>query len=141
MFRYTVAQHWTASEDGLRTLMSFVNVTKYPPSLLFLLLTLGIGLLLLAWLERASDGAVRRWLAAFGAAPMFFYVLHLYVLKLLYLACVRVWGFNQGTLFGLSHIWALWAITAVLAVALWPAVRWFGALKARRRDLRWLKYL
>lgn len=138
---YGQAQQWVVSDDGLRSLMSFVNVTKYPPSLLFLLLTLGIGLLLLAWLERAPGGAGLRWLAAFGAAPMFFYVLHLYVLKLLYLACVQLWGLNQGTLFGLTQIWAMWVITAALAVALWPAVRWFGALKARRRDLRWLKYL
>ncbi len=138
---YGQAQHWSMGSDDLQTAMSFLNVTKYPPSLLFLLLTLGTGMLLLAWLERRAGGGPQRWLAVFGAAPMFFYVLHLYVLKLLYLACVQVWGLNQGTLFGLSQIWAMWAITAVLAVALWPAVRWFAALKARRHDLRWLKYL
>jgi uncharacterized membrane protein len=57
--------------------MSFLNVTKYPPSLHFSLLTLGLGLLALGWLER-----VRPWpaLIRFGSVPMFFYVVHLYVL-------------------------------------------------------------
>ncbi len=76
-------------ESGVQTLMSFFNVTKYPPSLLFLALTLGIGLLLLLAFERAGH---KRWiglLAMFGAAPMFFYLLHLYVLKVLVCSVCR----------------------------------------------------
>ncbi|MER2098803.1 MAG: DUF1624 domain-containing protein, partial [Pseudomonas qingdaonensis] len=83
---------WTVQADTAHTLMSFFNITKYPPSLLFLALTLGAGLLLLLGLERAGQ---RRWistLAVFGAAPMFFYLLHLYVLKVAYLACVALLG-------------------------------------------------
>ena len=88
--------HWVAHEGITQTLMSFFNITKYPPSLLFLLLTLGMGLLLLRTLERAQE---RKWanaLAVFGAAPMFFYLLHLYVLKALYLVSVALFGLNQG---------------------------------------------
>lgn len=132
---------WLAGADALRTVMSWFNVTKYPPSLLFLLLTLGIGLLLLRAFEKATG---RRWLqllATLGAAPMFFYVLHLYVLKFMYLGAMAVWGANQGQLFGLSSFLWLWVISALLAVALYPAVRWFAALKQRRRDITWLKYL
>ena len=54
---------------------------------------------------------------------------------------MAVWGTNQGQLFGLDHLLWLWVLAAVLAVALYPAVRWFAALKQRRRDLAWLKYL
>lgn len=64
----------------------------------------------------------------------------LYVLQGLYQACVHRWGLNKGKVFGLDHVWQLWLGAAVLALALWPAVRWFAALKARRRDWRWLKY-
>lgn len=137
---YGQEQKWMAGADGLHTAMSFLNVTKYPPSLLFLLLTLGAGCLLLAWLERVQGGRPARCLAVFGAVPMFFYLLHLYVLQGLYQLCVHRWGLNQGRVFGLDHVWQLWLAAVVLALALWPAVRWFAALKAARRDWRWLKY-
>ena len=77
----------------------------------------------------------------FGAAPMFFYLLHLYVLKLLYLACVAVWGSNHGQYFGFDSVLAVWIAAVLLALALYLPVRWFARLKARRRDIAWLKYL
>ncbi|NJJ60581.1 MULTISPECIES: DUF1624 domain-containing protein [unclassified Pseudomonas] len=132
---------WQAYDSGVQTLMSFFNVTKYPPSLLFLALTLGIGLLLLLAFERVGH---RRWigvLAVFGAAPMFFYLLHLYVLKVLYVACVALFGLNHGNYFGFENISAVWLVALVLPLALYPPVRWFAGLKARRRDITWLKYL
>ena len=133
-------QPWQPYDSTLLTLMSVLNITKYPPSLLFLALTLGLGLLMLRVLERLQTQAWVRPLVAFGGAPMFFYLLHLYVLKLLYLAAVTIWGLNQGTLFGFDQFAWVWLCTALLAVALYPATRWFAALKVRRRDITWLKY-
>lgn len=138
---YGQAQGWSPQDDALRSLMSFVNITKYPPSLFFLLLTLGLGLLLLAWLERLGDRASVRALCVYGAAPLFFYILHLYVLKVLYLAAVAVWGTTHGQYFGVDHVSTLWLMTVILAAALYAPVRAFGRLKARRRDIAWLKYL
>ena len=132
---------WFSGETAVQTLMSFFNITKYPPSLVFLALTLGIGLLLLVLFERRNDGRMVRWLAVFGAAPMFFYLLHLYVLKLLYLASVAIWGTNHGPYFGFDSVLAVWLAAALLAVALYLPVCWFARLKARRRDIAWLKYL
>lgn len=132
---------WQAYDSGVQTLMSFFNITKYPPSLLFLALTLGIGLLVLLAFERAGH---KRWigvLAVFGAAPMFFYLLHLYVLKILYVACAALLGLNHGNYFGFDSIGAVWLAALLLPLALYPPVRWFAALKARRRDIAWLKYL
>ncbi|WP_460135597.1 DUF1624 domain-containing protein [Pseudomonas sp. S1_E04] len=132
---------WQVYDSGVQTLMSLFNVTKYPPSLLFLALTLGIGLLLLLALERAGH---KRWigvLAVFGAVPMFFYLLHLYVLKVLYVAGVALFGLNQGSYFGFDSIGAVWLVALLLPLALYPPVRWFAGFKARRRDLGWLKYL
>lgn len=131
---------WQSMDDALRTAMSFFNVTKYPPSLLFVLLTLGTGLLLLRLYEQP---AWARWLtplADIGAAPMFFYLLHLYLLKALYLLAVAIFGHNQGDYYGFGSVWALWLATALLAVALYLPTRAFARLKARRRDLAWLRY-
>ncbi|KQQ56173.1 hypothetical protein ASF84_12840 [Pseudomonas sp. Leaf127] len=132
---------WGVGATDVQTVMSFFNITKYPPSLLFISLTLGLGLLLLIALERWQERAWLKPLVIFGAAPMFFYLLHLYVLKFLYLIAVAVWGLNQGKYFGFDSVGAVWLCSAVLAVVLFPAVRWFAALKGRRRDIAWLKYL
>ncbi|WP_024891663.1 DUF1624 domain-containing protein [Luteimonas huabeiensis] len=132
---------WVASGDALRTWMSVFNLTKYPPSLLFLLATLGVGLLLLRAFEWPPLARALRPLAAIGAAPMFFYLLHLYVLKALYLAALAAWGPNRGEVFGVDGVGALVAIAVVLALALYPPVAAFARLKARRRDLAWLRYL
>ncbi|MDH0300789.1 MULTISPECIES: heparan-alpha-glucosaminide N-acetyltransferase domain-containing protein [unclassified Pseudomonas] len=132
---------WSSYPTVSRSLMSFFNITKYPPSLLFLALTLGWGLLLLRGFERAGDARWIRLLAVFGAAPMFFYLLHLYVLKLLYLAGATLFGLNQGSYFGFDGIGGVWLVAASLVVALYLPVHWFARLKARRRDIAWLKYL
>lgn len=134
-------QPWQVGDNGMQTLMNLLNITKYPPSLLFVCLTLGSGLLLLLAFERSQHHRWLRPLTVFGAAPMFFYLLHLYVLKVLYLAAVAIWGLNQGRYFGFDQVWPAWLLTVVLAVLLFPAVRWFADLKARRRDIAWLKYL
>ncbi|MGF6694416.1 putative membrane protein [Metapseudomonas resinovorans] len=131
---------WTSGETALQTLMSFLNITKYPPSLLFLALTLGIGLLLLVFFERRGQVNLARLLAVFGAAPMFFYLLHLYVLKLMYLSSMAIWGPNHGQYFGFDSVLPVWLCSLLLIVVLYPPVRWFARLKARRRDIAWLKY-
>ncbi len=126
---------WVVGASSGETLMSFFNVTKYPPSLLFTALTLGTGLLLLLLLER-RDGRLSAWLAVLGSAPMFFYILHLYVLQ-----CIARGLEAGGIAPRMGGVWQVWALTAVLTLALYPAVRAFARFKARRRDLAWLKYL
>lgn len=94
----------------------------------------------LLWFEQRQE---RRWivpLTVMGSAPMFFYLLHLYVLKVLYLLALACFGLNQQTHFGFDAVWMVWLASAALAVALYPAVQWFSRLKARRRDVAWLKY-
>ncbi|MFF8801235.1 MULTISPECIES: DUF1624 domain-containing protein [unclassified Methylobacterium] len=129
--------------DGsdLRTAMSFLALTKYPPSLLFLLLTLGTGALLLVALERIGDRPLVAALAVFGGAPMFFYLLHLTVLRLLYHGAFATWGATQGTVFGVADYgWVLvWYVG--LIVPLYLPTAWFSRFKAWRRDIAWLKYL
>jgi uncharacterized membrane protein len=131
---------WQVGDSAVQTLMSFFNITKYPPSLLFITLTLSVGCLLLLWFERLQQSRWLRPLTVFGSAPMFFYLAHLYVLKILYVLAVALFGLNQGQWFGFTSIGAVWVTTIFLAIALYPSVQWFSGLKARRRDLAWLKY-
>jgi len=132
---------WAPGENSLHTLMSFLSLTKYPPSLLFLLPTVGVGCLLLALFEWRSDSRILPHLAYFGGAPMFFYVFHLYLLKVLYNVGYAAWGPNHGELFGLDSLWGIWLLFLLLIVPLYYPTRWFAELKQRRKDIWWLKYL
>lgn len=116
--------------------MAFLNVTKYPPSLHFILLTLGVGLPLLALMERLDTGQI---LANLGRVPMFFYVSHLYLLHLLQLLLTVCFGPNQGPRFGFSEVWQLWALAGLVAFLLSRPCRWFGRIKQSRKA-RWLSY-
>ena len=131
---------WIATGDTLRTVMSFVNLTKYPPSLLFLLATLGIGSLLLVLFERHQAARTVERIAVLGGAPMFFYLLHLYVLKALYLIAVAIWGTNHGAYLGFDTYTPVWLVALLLVVPLYLPSRWFAQLKQRRKDLAWLRY-
>lgn len=132
---------WQPSGDPFVGLLSFVNFTKYPPSLDFLLLNLGAVCLLLGWFESCTnESRALQALARFGAAPMFFYLLHLYVLLALYEACLFVFGPNHSQRFGFSHVGYCWALALALATLLYGPTRAFAALKQRTRST-WLRYL
>jgi len=142
---------WHIQPTVEKTVILFLDVEKYPPSLQFLLMTLGPSLLLLAWLERVT---LPRWtspLVTFGRVPLFFYVLHLYLIHLLAVAVAPLFHQPVDFLFhgaffggtpddyghGLPFIYLMWVITIVI---LYFPCRWFAALKQRRKDW-WLSYL
>ncbi len=150
---YGDPQRWSTQRSTAHTVLSFLNTTKYPPSLLYLLMTLGPALLFL-W---AVDGGTPRWLRpalVFGKVPMFYYLLHV---PLIHLIAVAVcygrygqahWMFESPDLdnfpmtrppgwgYSLPVIYLVW-IAVVLA--LYPLCRWFAGLKQRRSDA-WLSY-
>lgn len=131
---------WVASGSTQANLMNFFALTKYPPSLFFILFTLSFGCLMLAWFE---DNQIRKWtmpLVHFGSAPMFFYITHLYMLGIVYLSCVAIFGKTQGKYFGFEHLGWLWITFLLSMPILYLTTRWFGNLKQRRRDICWLAY-
>lgn len=132
---------WFHAETPLRTVMSFLALTKYPPSLLFLMPTLGFGALMLALFERFQNHWSMPRLAMLGGAPMFYYLLHLYVLKALYLIALALYGPTKGTVFGVDSVSTVWIWVALLIVPLYLPTRWFARLKQQRKDIWWLKYL
>jgi uncharacterized membrane protein len=144
---------WSTQKSAVFTALSFLNTTKYPPSLLYLLMTLGPALLFL-W---AVDAGTPRWLRPaliVGKVPMFYYLLHIPLIHLLAVAVCYArygqvhWMFESPTLrqfpitlppgwgYSLPIVYLVWA---VVVLTLYPLCRWFADLKRRRSDA-WLSY-
>ena len=130
------------------SVMSFLGTTKYPPSLLYILMTLGPAAIACAFVERLY-GPIRDALATLGRAPLAFYVAHFYLIHVLAILLGIAQGFAaeqfltrfryfpEGFGVGLPGVYLIW-ITVVVIV--YPLCRWLAALKARRRDW-WLSYV
>jgi len=131
---------WAYGEAPIHTVMSWLNFTKYPPSLDFLLLTLGTGLLVLAALDR-HDNRLTRVFSTFGSAPMFYYLLHLYMLLVGYKILHALFGPNQGTRFGVDadSFWIVWAVWLCMVPVLYVPVRAFARYK-RQSTQAWVRY-
>jgi uncharacterized membrane protein len=139
---------WQVQDSAIATLFDFLNVTKYPPSLLFLLMTLGPAAIICASADRVPE-AVRRPLIVFGRAPFGFYVAHLYLVHALAVLLGVIQGFDarqfltysfffpSGYGVGLPATYAIWIL---VVAALYPLCRWVSAVKSRRHDW-WLSYL
>lgn len=139
---------WSLQSTTVRTLLSVIDVHKYPPSLHYLLLTLGVALLSLAALDSAR-GKFSEVLRTFGRVPLFFYVLHIALAHLAAGIIALAMGYGTALLsddfmsvpqqwgFGLPVVYLAWLL---VVATLYPACRWFAAVK-RRRDDWWLSYL
>jgi len=148
---------WTPQATPVMTAVSFFSTAKYPPSLIFLLMTLGPAALLLAWLERAMPGP-RHPFVVFGRVPFAYYVVHFWLLHAVaaLAAFLRygaaTWAFFWHPLPSMGGaremfpadlgypLWVVYVAWLLLVTALYPACRWLAEVKARRRDW-WLSYL
>ena len=149
---YGDPQPWSSS-GRMPALLSFLNTTKYPASLSFLLMTLGPTIALVPLLDPAR-GRVAQWLTVFGRVPFFYYVLHIPLIHALALVVSKLrtgsvdpWLFTNhpmgnppapdGYTWSLALLYLVWAVAIVI---LYVPSRWYSGLKARRSDW-WLKYL
>ena len=146
---------WAPQRSGVFTLMSFLNCAKYPPSLSFLLMTLGPALTIMGLIDNVRLSS-KNPLLVFGRVPLFYFVLHLPLIHLIALALAwvrygRVGIVLNGSpamggprkLFPPGYGWDLWVVYVVWIVAivlLYPVCRWFASVKERRQDW-WLSYL
>ena len=140
---------WQVHEHRIMaTILDFMNVTKYPPSLLFLLATLGPMALLAGYADRLS-GWLKDTLVMFGRVPFLFYVAHVYLIHVLAICLGVVQGFQANefmTAFlffpedygvGLLGVYMVWILVLMI---LYPLCKWFARVKSHRRDW-WLSYL
>ena len=164
---YGDPSRWSQQSTIVFTVLSFLNTTKYPPSLLFLLMTLGPAMLALAFFESPLEvdkakpsvtvgllprRGLRNFFVTFGRVPLFFYLLqwptaHL-IAVIVHAAAGKPWRWMFGSLIGveppppgvgfnLAVVYACWLVGVLL---LYPLCKWFAGVKARRRDW-WLSYL
>jgi uncharacterized membrane protein len=145
---YGDTNHWQAQVRGVATFIDFLNTSKYPPSLLFLAMTLGPAAIFCAYAERMR-GFIKDTFVMFGRVPFAFYVAHFYLLHLLSLLLGAIQGLPVAQLltfppfyppgYGVSLpvVYAVWALVIVL---LYPLCRWVAGVKARN-PARWLSYV
>jgi uncharacterized membrane protein len=145
---------WSVQQSPMRTALSFLNANKYPPSLLYLLMTLGPALLILWMVDRATPCLLRSALV-FGHVPLFYFLLHLPAIHLLAVAvCYLRYGevhwmfestrldqfpmtFPPGWGYSLTVVYLIWVS---IVIGLYPFCMWFARVKQRRPD-PWLSYL
>lgn len=145
---------WAAQKNALFTVLSFLNATKYPPSLVFLLMTLGPALLFLRVVDQRTPRLLRPALVM-GKVPLFYFVFHFVLIHLLAVVTCYLrygsahWMFESPDLsnypytappgwgYSLPVVYLVWAL---VVAAMYPLCRWFAALKQRRTDA-WLSYL
>jgi uncharacterized membrane protein len=144
---------WSVQENVMYTFLSFINVTKYPPSLLYVLVTLGPAMIFLAAAEKFT-GRLAQYLAALGRVPMFYYIIHIYLIHIIALIAALATGYQfsdmifttwitdspklKGYGFNLGIVYLVW-IAVVLS--LYPLCLWYDRYKTNHREKWWLSYL
>ncbi|HKO79940.1 MAG TPA: heparan-alpha-glucosaminide N-acetyltransferase domain-containing protein [Chitinophagaceae bacterium] len=142
---------WSQQKNTLYTLMSFINVTKYPPSLDFILLFLGFMFLIIS----AAEGVKNKFTdiaGVYGKTPLFYFILHWYVIHPLMFVIAFLQGFKSSDLvFGtnlgrpkagsgveLGLIYLIWISVIIL---FYPLCKWYGNYKIKHKEKKWLRYL
>ena len=146
--------HWSQQKKPVYTFLSFMNVQKYPPSLLYMCATIGISLLFLS-LVKNTNSRLSKIFIVYGRVPMFYYILHFYVLNVISIALYLSrghtvaeglkgipglpWKFLMpGEGYSLAVTYAIWI--AVVA-ALYPLCKWYDQYKSSHPEKKWLSYL
>jgi hypothetical protein len=144
---------WTNFERIEMTIMSFFQITKYPPSLLYLLITMGAMLLFLANSEHLK-GRIVSIFTTFGRVPFFYYIIHLYIIHVLAAIFANLSGFGwlllvlpdwilelktlKGYGFSLAVVYAVWISVIIIT---YPLCKWYDRYKTAHPDKWWLSYI
>jgi uncharacterized membrane protein len=143
--------HWSHQKTTMRTVLSFLNVNKYPPSLLFVCLTIGVAMFLLVILEPVQNWFTRV-MSVYGRVPFFYYVVHIYLIHLLTVIAFFASGYGRDQIidpnsffffrplkFGYS-LWGVYAVWIFVVLVLYPVCRWYNRYK-QTHSYWWLSYL
>ncbi len=152
---YGDSNNWTLQKNFIFTILDFINTTKYPPSLLFLLMTLGPAVLFLSFLEKnrvssKSHNKSYSFFVVFGRVPLFYYLLHIPVIHLLAVLVANATGINPEFMFGsYPFFWvtdwgysllAVYLVWIVVVIGLYPICNLYNNFK-RKRKSKMLSYL
>lgn len=143
---------WSIQENGMLTFLSFMNVSKYPPSLVFCLITLSIMFLLLASSDTWSDG-LKKHTIVYGKVPLFYFIVHFYLIHCLTILMLSFQGFDfaqmefatgtfgrpKGVASGLP-LWSIYLVWLFVVAILYKPCKWFGRYKATHNHW-WLRYI
>jgi uncharacterized membrane protein len=144
---------WTQQKSTTFTFLSFLNTTKYPPSLLFLLMTLGPALIFLSFSEKLNGWLSQR-IQVIGRVPMFYYLVHLYAIHLLAMFAAHFMGYGWQSMvvktwvtedpglkgYGFSLL-ATYIIWLALVIGLYFLCKWYDKFKTAHKEKWWLSYL
>ncbi len=144
---------WSAQKSPVFTVLSFLNTTKYPPSLFYILMTLGPAMLFLAFAEKPLNRLSEK-VVVFGRVPMFYYLLHIYLIHILAVIAAAISGFTwsdmvltgwvsmnaqlQGYGYSLAFVYVLWII---IIIGVYPLCKWYDGYKQANRSKWWLSYI
>ena len=144
---------WANQDDFVYTIMSFFNVTKYPPSLIYTLMTLGPALLFLYTIESVKNKITDK-LLVFGRVPFFFYILHLYFIHIIGMVGLVILGENWQELVLIVYrfkkayllnvgfdLWVTYLVWVFVIIVLYPICKKYMQYKANNKDKWWLSYL
>ena len=146
---YGDAEHWVLQKNTVFSLLSFLNTTKYPPSLLYILITLGPALIFLSLSEKPLNRLTSK-IAMFGRVPMFYYLVHIFLIHLLAIIAVIISGYKwsdmilstrvnaapqlNGYGFNLGTVYLIWVAIIIL---LYPFCQWFDKHKKSHQSAKW----
>ena len=150
---YGDTSHFTNYETLSRSLISFFNPSKYPPSLLYLLMTLGVAFLFLAFTEKVK-GRLGDFLCTFGRVPFFYYILHLFLIHTMALIYAEFAGYGWELMilqdwvtqlpaldgYGLP-LWLVYIVWLIVVFTLFPICNKFDLYKQKHKEKWWLSYL
>jgi uncharacterized membrane protein len=143
---------WSQQKSAIFTFLSFINTTKYPPSLLFTLLFLGITFFVLFISEKLSN-RFTEILSVYGRVPLFYFIIHLFMIHSLMFVMLWLQGIGSADmLFGAFNngrpktdcgveLWAVYLIWLSVVILLYPICRWYGNYKSEHKENKFLKYL
>ncbi len=144
---------WSPQSNMLFSVFSFINVTKYPPSMLYALITLGIMFLLLYIVDGNQNKFLDK-IIVFGKVPLFYYILHWYLIHILMLLLMFIQGYSLQDLnfatFGFGrptegesglNLLGVYVTWVIVILCLYPLCKWYGTYKATHPEKWWLRYL
>jgi uncharacterized membrane protein len=147
---YGDPQPWQARPHALASFLSFMNVNKYPPSLMYASITIGPALIALALLEQVQHGFTR-FAQVYGRVPFFYYVIHFYLIHIFTVAAFFLSGYGKNDIVGQTpflfrpvnfgfNLWFVYVIWIALVLLLYPLCKWYNNYKSHHFQW-WLSYL